>query len=418
MTVAPAVGSADGASDDRSALTAKLRRAERRRVLKALALIAPLLAFLGLVFVVPLVGVLYFSIANPEVIDALPRTTAALADWDGQDLPDEAAFAALVEDAAEAYTARTLPRAALRLNYEVSGFRSLLMRTGRKAKRLEAPYREAVLAADERWADLIFWRTLKANGAPYTGHYLAQAVDLDLQWDGSLQRVEPDKRIFIDNLMRTLWIAFVVTAWCIILGYPAAYLIATSPPRRAQLLILLVLLPFWTSLLVRTAAWVILLQNAGIVNDALILLGFVEQPMQLIFNRFGVYVAMVHILLPFMILPLYSVMKGISPQHMKAAASLGARPFAAFVTVYLPQTVPGIAAGCLLVYVIALGFYITPALVGGGNDQMLAHLIAQYATTTANWGLAAALAMLLLACIAVLYPVYQRFAGSGGMRLG
>jgi len=369
-------------------------------------------------FVVPIGTVLYFSISNPEVVNLLPRVTAALRDWDGREVPGEAAFAAMAEDAKLGYADKTLPKVALRLNYEVSGFRSLLMRTGRSAKRFDAPFKEALIARDERWADLIYWRTLKSNGSKFTLHYLLQAIDLDLQWDGSIERAPPDKRLYINILLRTLWISFVVTLVCILLGYPLAYLIATAPPRRAKILILLVLLPFWTSLLVRTAAWVIVLQKAGVVNDALLFLGLIDEPLTLIFNRTGVYIAMVHILLPFMVLPLYSVMKGISPDHMRAAASLGARPMAAFLSIYLPQSMPGLAAGCLLVYVIALGFYITPALIGGGSDQMLAYLIAEFATNTANWGLAGALAMLLLACIAVLYPVYHRFAGAGGMRLG
>ena len=300
----------------------------------------------------------------------------------------------------------------------MSGFNSLMKRTGRKAKRFEPPFKEAMIAGDERWTDLLYWRTIKGNDSRYTLHYLLQAVDLDLQWDGSIQRAPPNQQIYIENLLRTLWIALVVTVVCILLGYPVAFLIATSSPQLSKILVLLVLLPFWTSLLVRTAAWVIVLQKAGIVNDSLLALGIIEEPLALIFNRTGVYISMVHILLPFMILPLYSVMKGIPPDHVRAAASLGAKPWAAFVSIYFPQTLPGLAAGCLLVYVIALGFYITPALIGGGSDQMLAYLIAEFATNTANWGLAGALAMVLLVCIAVLYPIYQRFAGAGGMRLG
>jgi putative spermidine/putrescine transport system permease protein len=418
MTERAATDGGPAAVEDRSALRANLRRAERRRYLKAYALIAPLFLFLVALFLVPIGTVLYFSISNPEVVTMLPRVTAALHDWDGQALPGEAAFAALAEDTKTGYADKTLPKVSLRLNYEVSGFRSLLMRTGRSAKRYETPFKAALIARDKRWGELIYWRTLKANGSRFTLHYLLQAIDLDLQWDGSIQRAPPDKRLYIDNLLRTLWIALVVTVVCIVLGYPLAFLIATAPPRRAKLLILLVLLPFWTSLLVRTAAWVIVLQRAGVVNDALLLLGLIDEPLTLIFNRTGVYISMVHILLPFMVLPLYSVMKGIPADHMRAAASLGARPTAAFLSIYLPQSMPGLAAGCLLVYVIALGFYITPALIGGGSDQMLAYLIAEFATNTANWGLAGALAMLLLACIAVLYPIYQRFAGAGGMRLG
>ncbi len=405
-------------ADDSIALRAKLRGVERRRRLRAYGLIAPLFLFLVAFFLVPLATVLYFSISNPEVITMLPRVTAALRDWDRQSLLDEAAFAALALDARIGYAERTLPKVALRLNYEVSGFRSLLMRIGRRAKRLGPPYRDSIIAADKRWGELIYWRTIKANDSRFTLHYLLQAIDLDLQWDGSISRAPPDKRLYIANLGRTLWIALVVTLTCIVLGYPVAYLIATARPRLAKFLILLVLLPFWTSLLVRTAAWVIVLQKAGIVNDGLLALGIVDEPLTLIFNRTGVLISMTHILLPFMILPLYSVMKGIPTDHMRAAASLGARPWVAFLGVYFPQTLPGLAAGCLLVYVIALGFYITPALIGGGGDQMLAYLIAEFATNTANWGLAGALAIVLLACISVLYPIYHRFAGAGGMRLG
>lgn len=403
---------------DRDILRANLRRADRMRKFRAYGLIAPLFLFLVAFFLVPIGFVLYFSISNPEVVTMLPRVTQALRAWDGQSLPDEAVFAALAEDLKLGYADRTLPKVSLRLNYEVSGFRSLLMRTGRKAKRLQAPFREAFIARDARWSDLIYWRTLKGNDSAFTLHYLLQAIDLDLQWDGGIRRAPPEKRVYLDNLQRTLWIALVVALSCIVLGYPVAYMIATAPRRLAKILIILVLLPFWTSLLVRTAAWVIVLQKAGIVNDALIGLGLVEEPLALIFNRTGVYIAMVHILLPFMILPLYSVMKGIPSDHVRAATSLGATPRAAFLSVYFPQTLPGLAAGCLLVYVIALGFYITPMLIGGGSDQMLAYLIAEYATNTANWGLAGALAILLLACIGVLYPLYQRFAGAGGMKLG
>ena len=386
--------------------------------MRAFGLIAPLFLFLVAFFVVPIGSVLYFSISNPEVATMLPRVTAALQDWDGQELPGEEAFAALAEDLRVGFADRTLFKVALRLNYEVSGFNSLMKRTGRRAKRFEPPFKEAMIARDERWTDLLYWRTIKGNDSRFTLHYLLQAIDLDLQWDGSIQRAPTDQQIYIENLLRTLWIALVVTIVCILLGYPVAFLIATSPPQLSKILVLLVLLPFWTSLLVRTAAWVIVLQKAGIVNDSLIALGIIEEPLALIFNRTGVYISMVHILLPFMILPLYSVMKGIPPDHVRAAASLGAKPWAAFVSIYFPQTLPGLAAGCLLVYVIALGFYITPALIGGGSDQMLAYLIAEFATNTANWGLAGALAMVLLLCIALLYPIYQRFAGAGGMRLG
>jgi putative spermidine/putrescine transport system permease protein len=174
-----------------------------------------------------------------------------------------------------------------------------------------------------------------------------------------------------------------------------------------------VLLPFWTSLLVRTTAWVVLLQNKGIVNDSLIALGVLQEPTQLIYNRIGVCVAMTHVLLPFMILPLYSVMRGISPSFVRAARSLGSPPTTAFLRVYLPQCLPGIGAGCLLVFVLALGYYITPALVGGAGDQMIAYFIAFYTTSTINWGLASALGVVLLVATLVLCATYNARPRSG-----
>ena len=190
------------------------------------------------------------------------------------------------------------------------------------------------------------------------------------------------------------------------------------PTRQSNLLILLLLLPFWTSLLVRTTAWLVLLQNEGLVNDLAITLGAWEDPVQLVRNRLGVYIAMVHILLPFMVLPMFSVMKGIDPYHMRAAASLGANPLRSFLKVYLPQTIPGVGAGVLLVFILSLGYYITPALVGGPRDQMLSYFIAFHANNTVNWGMAAALSLVLMVCVVVFFAMYQRLVGVGNVKKG
>jgi len=268
------------------------------------------------------------------------------------------------------------------------------------------------------WADLIYWRTLKSNGSRFTLHYLLQAIDLDLQWDGSVERTPPDQRLYINILLRTLWISFVVTLVCILLGYPLAFFIATAPPRRAKILILLVLLPFWTSLLVRTAAWVIVLQKAGVVNDALLFLGLIDEPLTLIFNRTGVYIAMVHILLPFMVLPLYSVMKTIPPSYMRAARSMGATSLTAFRRVYFPQTLAGIGAGSILVFILSIGYYITPALVGGQSGRFITNFIAYHMQQSLNWGLAAAIGSILLGIVVALYMLYNRLVGIDNMKLG
>jgi putative spermidine/putrescine transport system permease protein len=370
------------------------------------------------VFGVPILGVLYYSVDNPLVGKILPRTTDAMANWDGEALPDETAFTAFGEDAKEAYKAKTIARAALRLNYEIPGFRSMTMKAARKLKRFKgSSFKEALIAHDKRWGDVRYWRAIKEASAGYTPRYLLAAVDLKLTWEEGLIQADENRRIYLAFLTETFWISAVVVLLCVALGYPIAYLIATSRPAVQRFLFILVLIPFWTSLLVRTAAWVVLLQNQGMVNSFLIWLGVTDKPFEMIFNRFGVYVAMVHILLPFMVLPLYSVMKSISTDYMRAAASLGARPFSAFLSIYLPQTIPGLGAGCLLVFVISLGFYITPALVGGRSDQMVASLIAEFALGTANWGMAAALAVVVLVCVAAIYPLYHRFAGGDRMKL-
>src|SRR5262249_28055865 len=161
--------------------------------------------------------------------------------------------------------------------------------------------------------------------------------------------------------------------------------------KTANLLLILVLLPFWSSLLVRATAWIVLLQDEGLVNQALMALGITTHPIRMIFNRIGLTIAMTHVLLPFMILPLYSVLRGIPREQWRAAASLGANPLVAFARVYLPQALPGIVAGSTLVFVVSLGYYVAPALVGGPRDQMIGYFVAYFTSSTANWGMASAL---------------------------
>ena len=405
-----------GSIDGRS-LEIKLRYADRRRKLNAFLLVAPLFIFILVIFVLPILSLLYFSVDDPKLPRILPRTAVAVADWDGSQLPDENAYEALVTDIRVAFKAKTAAAIAMRLNYEISGFRSMVMRTGRKVNRIEGPpFKDALIALEKRWGDVTYWRAIKAAGGPFTTRYLLAAIDLQRRWDGSVGLAPPERTIYIDYLKRTFWISFWVLFYCIAIGYPMAYLIASIGKRLSRILLILVLLPFWTSLLVRTAAWVVLLQNKGIVNDILLSLGLTSEPLTLIFNRIGVYIAMVHILLPFLILPLYAVMKNIPGSHMRAAASLGARPLAVFLSIYLPQTLPGLGAGCLLVFILSLGFYITPALIGGASDQMLSYLIAEFATRTGNWGMASAIAILLLISVAILYPVYRGLIGGNGVR--
>lgn len=391
-------------------LKRRLRRAERTRQFKALALILPVLLFLFFTFLGPLAGMLWRSVEDREVSRVLPRAVAALADWNGQDVPGEAVYAALGEDIIAAREAGTLALASKRLNYAINGFRSLLSGTARKLK--EPPptgaARTTLLALDPAWGERETWTAIRDAGGPVTAFYLLGALDLTRNADGEIKAAPPEQSIYRDIFTRTFVISFNVTVLCLLLGFPVAYLLAALPTGRSNLLMIFVLLPFWTSLLVRTCAFIVLLQSEGLVNDALRWVGMIDEPLRLIYNRFGVYVAMTHVLLPFMILPLYSAMKVISPAYMRAAASLGASPVTAFLKVYLPQTLPGVGAGSLLVFILALGYYITPALVGGAGDQMVSYFIALYTTETVNWGLASALGAILLLATLLLAAVYGK----------
>jgi putative spermidine/putrescine transport system permease protein len=273
-----------------------------------------------------------------------------------------------------------------------------------------ADAKAALLAVDVRWDEPSYWQAIASNASRWTPNYLLSSVDLRRDAHGAIERVEPEQRAFGRILLRTFEISLVVTLWCLLLAYPLAYWLSTLSARQANVLMVLVLVPFWTSILVRVAAWIVLLQSEGLVNHALIGLHLVDQPLALLFNRTGVIISMVHILLPFMILPLYSVMKSVPPTYLRAAVSLGSPPLAAFFRVYVPQTYPGIGAGALLVFILSIGYYVTPALLGGADDQMLSYYIAQYTNVDVNWGMACALGAVLLAATLVLYAVYRRFA--------
>jgi putative spermidine/putrescine transport system permease protein len=391
-------------------LKRRLKKAERARQVKALALVLPLFAFLLFTFLGPIAGMLWRAVEDREVRQVLPHTVTALAAWDGKDVPGEDAYAALADDILAARDAGTIAIAAKRLNYAQNGFRTILASTARNLKAAPDPgtARLTLSKINPAWRERATWATIKGASGPVTGFYLLAALDLTRNTDGAIVAAPPDQAIYRDVFVRTFTISLGVTVLCLLLGFPVAYLLATLPQGRSNLLMIFVLLPFWTSLLVRTCAWIVLLQSNGVVNDSLRFLGVIDEPLRLIYNRFGVYVAMTHVLLPFMILPLYSSMKAISPAYMRAAASLGAPPVTAFLRIYLPQTLPGIGAGSLLVFILALGYYITPALVGGSADQMISYFIALYTTETANWGLASALGAVLLLATLLLGVVYGK----------
>ncbi|TVT86743.1 ABC transporter permease [Pseudomonas sp. H3(2019)] len=400
-------------------LKQRLARAERVNRWKAQALIAPLVLFLLLVFLVPIVALLYKSVGNPEVVGGMPRTVAAIASWDGRGLPADPVFKAASEDLLEARKNQSLGDLSKRLNMELAGYRSLLTKTARALpfKTEPASYKDALEALDERWGDPAYWQAVRRNTSSITPYYLLAAVDHRIDDLGEIAPATPDQAIYLEIFARTFWMGLIITAICLVLAYPLAYLLANLPSRQSNLLMILVLLPFWTSILVRVAAWIVLLQSGGLINSALMAMGIIDKPLALVFNRTGVYISMVHILLPFMILPIYSVMKGISPTYMRAAISLGCHPFASFWRVYFPQTYAGVGAGCLLVFILAIGYYITPALLGSPNDQMVSYFVAFYTNTSINWGMATALGGLLLLATVVLYLIYSWLVGASRLRL-
>ena len=400
-------------------LKKRLAHAERVNRWKAQALIAPLVIFLLLVFLVPIAALLYKSVGNPEVVEGSPRTVVAVHGWDGKGLPAEPVYLALSEDLAEARKNQVLGDLSKRLNMELAGYRSLLMKTAKALpfKAVPASYKDALETLDERWGDPAYWQAIKRNSSSVTPFYLLAAVDHRIDDLGEVAPATPDQAIYLDIFARTFWMGLVITCICLVLAYPLAYLLANLPARQSNLLMILVLLPFWTSVLVRVAAWIVLLQSGGLINSALMSMGVIDKPLELVFNRTGVYISMVHILLPFMILPIYSVMKGISPTYMRAAISLGCHPFASFWRVYFPQTYAGVGAGCLLVFIIAIGYYITPALLGSPNDQMVSYFVAFYTNTSINWGMATALGGLLLLATVVLYLIYNWLVGATRLRL-
>lgn len=403
------------------AVKAQLRHSARVAHARALLLILPLMLFLLVTFLLPLGGMLLQSVRNPEVVAVMPQTLKALSGWNGKSIPDERASRALLTDLTAARDdGYRLAEAGKRLNMEIAGYRSLVMKTVRHLDELNAApsARSALLQLDERWGDPAYWHAIARNGSPETPFYLLAALDHNVNDQGDIVHSEPERAIYLDVFARTFGMSLVVTVACVLLGFPVAYLLAKLPTRQSNLLMILVLLPFWTSVLVRVAAWIVLLQSGGLINSTLLDLGLIKTPLELVFNRTGVYISMVHILLPFMILPIYSVMRGISPSYMRAAVSLGCHPIPGFWRIYFPQTVAGVAAGALLVFILSIGYYITPALLGSPKEQMVSYFVAFYTNTTVNWGMATALGTLLLVATLILYAVYNRLVGASRLQLG
>lgn len=356
------------------------------------------------------------AITDREVSASLPQTRAELARWDGVGLPPEAAFAAIARELATALEEQRIGDVAQRLNFERTGLRGLLLRTARAAPRLAAPFAQSLPALDPRWAEPETWQLLRRAGGPTTALYLLRALDLTRLADGSIQAVGPEQAIYLTLFGRTLWVSVIVTLACVVLGYPVAVAIARLRRPWSAIALAMVLIPFWSSVLVRSAAWFVLLSREGPINQALLGLGLAEAPVQMVGTRFAVLVATIHVLLPVAILPMVSVMSGLDRRYLHAAASLGAGGWTQFARIWLPLTMPGVLAGGAMVFLLAVGFYITPALVGGERDQLVAWFIASYLNRDVNWGLAAALSVYLLAMAGAVLALGRVLAGGAAFQ--
>ncbi|MBX4929413.1 ABC transporter permease [Rhizobium binae] len=379
-----------------------------RRHTGSFALVLPLTLFLGVFFIWPLLTVLQQAVSDPVVSKNLPRTTTAVSAWNLTSEPSDEMRKALVDDLKALDDDQNLGEVVRRLNSAQPGFRTLMRKTVAAVRDGTGPI--DLREVDARWNDIAFWRAITEATEPYTDRNLLAAVDLQHDASGAIVAMPPGESANRAILLRTFAVAAIVTLATCLIGLPYAMLAAAASGWRRQLLLAAVLLPLWTSLLVRTAAWYVLLQDKGLINSLFISLGLLSGPLPLLFNRTGVVIAMTHVLLPFMVLPIYSVLIAIPGNLMPAAASLGARPIRAFLHILLPLALRGIASGGLLVFMAALGYYITPALIGGPKDQMISSVIAFYATGSANWGMAGALGMVLLAVTIVLYGIYGRLS--------
>jgi len=429
MNTTATTGMSDNSSSGDAMVTAdgvplktSLAKARRHNRNIALMLIAPLFLFILLTFFIPIGSMLFRSVENQIVGDVLKETVPALQQWDEttEELPGEEVYAALAADFKQAFEDKTAGSVGRRLNYDESGFSGLFRKTNRKARSLEPPYKEAFIEVDKDWGDLDIWRIIKRESDAYTLSYYLAAMDYSYTPLGEVVKNDAGESLYVKLFVRTLWMSLLITVLCLILAYPISYLLSTLPLKTSNLLMILVLLPFWTSLLVRTSAWIALLQREGVINDILFWSGLITEDgrLAMIHNATGTIIAMTHVLLPFMVLPLYSVMKTIPPSYMRAARSLGANPFTAFVRIYMPNTVAGVGAGGILVFIISIGYYITPALVGGQSGTLISNFIAYHLSSSLNWGLAAALSTILLGVVTVLYILYDKIVGIDNMKMG
>lgn len=387
---------------------------------QSVALTLPLVAFLFVIFVMPLGTMMWRSVSEPEVASALPETLAMLEDWDGRSVPPEEVFEIAASELLELHEARALGSVATDVNRVESGTRSAVVRTARHLQGTSPEsWQAAMIAVDPAWHDPAIWAAIRRAGERYTARHYLRALDLDQDVDGGVVRRPDDRAIYLELLARTLASSAGITLLCVLLGYPVAFVIANSRRLWSNIALAMVLVPFTMSLIARSVGWIILLQKEGVINDLLVWVGLIGDVdrQSMVYNLGGTVVSLVHSLLPFMVLPLYAVMHTIPKDHVRAATSLGANGWQAFRHVYWPQSLAGVGAGALLVFILAIGQYVGPAVVGGRSGQFFSNLIAYHMQHSLNWGLAAALNFVLLGCVAVVYLVYDRLFGIERLRL-
>ena len=405
-------------------LEVSLKKAEKKNKIKAFLLVAPLLLYLLITYIFPIGEMFTRSIDDRMITNMLPKTFESMENWDGEEMPEEEVFVSFLSDFKILVETKQHGKLAQRLNKEKNGFNTIIKKLFRQVKRNKIDenesIKEQIISIHKRYGEVDYWRAIKRTAPPYTISKYLKGMDLYLDQNNNIAQVSEDRRIHRILWLRTLEVALFVTIFCFLMGYPIAHLLATLPMKYSNLLMICVLLPFWTSLLVRTASWMILLQQQGIVNDFIVMIGLVADDNRptMMYNKVGTYVAMTQILLPFMVLPLYSVMKTISPSLMRAGKSLGGTPFVAFWKIYFPLTIPGIGAGCLLVFILAIGYYITPALVGGASGTLISNQIAYHMKATLDWSFASAMGLMLLTGVLVVYWLYNKIVGIDNIKLG
>lgn len=366
--------------------------------LAAAGFLFPAIVAVLLMAALPLAMVASKAFYDTQVRDAFPATLEALSGWDqGAPVPEKAR-SALADDLRTAYAAQTLAGAASKLNERTNGLRSAIMATARHLVRDgEADIAATLERSSPLWTAPETWATIKAAGRPFSLSNLGRAFAPS----PSGREAGPAGGVYGDMLVRTLTISFGVTLVTVLIGYPLAYALTFAPPGLKRPLFLLSFIPLWMSLLGRAAAWVILLQKGGVVDMAAQALGLASGPLELLYSRAGVYIAMTHVLLPCFVYPCYSAMANIPRNQVTAALSLGASGWRSFWVVFVPQTLGGVAAGATLVFVLAMGFYLTPALVGGPADQMLSYMVSEITLRIGDTAMASTLAALLIAAMIV-----------------